>query len=329
MITGTLGLALYLWAIFGLTAAASVVLISLLQPLFLRQWARYSPSARRRLFGCLVVTPFFAGVLAMGITLFPSVSHSQGWSLDHCHYHGEDHGHLCWYHPASFQLLSGLGLGVLAQTLFVLYLLAQAMRTGWQHRQEAKTLMGFTASAERGFYRLDSDMPSAFTIGLLTPKRVISRALEDALTPHELNVVCHHESAHAQRRDPLQTWLFKLLTRVFPKNVRTRYNKAFVLAIEQDADTYVTRYIADRALIASTLIKVNRLSSHIITSPTALALCHFGTGTLEPRIRYLLANENGRAFPRGIILFSISAVMALGVFYADTLHHSIENFLSH
>lgn len=329
MIAGNAGLALYLWALFGLATVITVIGISLFSTVILRRLEHYSPAARRRFLWCLAGAPLFVGGVAVIVTLLPTMSHELGWALDHCHAHSNEHGHFCWYHPATFHVVSGLGLMALVSFLFLSLHAVSMARKLWRHTLDTRTLMAFATLGADGVYRLESDVPGAFTAGFFRPRKLITQGLEQALTPVELNVVQLHESVHAARRDPLQVFLFKLFMQLFPRSVRIRLNVMFDVAVEQDADSYVAGQLQDRLIIATTLIKVRRFAAQVSPQPWARTSCHFGTDALEQRICLLLDEKYYRPFPARIVMTAIAMLTAAGGYYAETLHHYIEYFLSH
>ena len=248
MITGIASLLLYLWVVIGLTVMVTALLIGLLQIRLLPMLAGFSLSARQTWLWSLALFPVFAGIYVAAVTLIPSMSHELGFSLDHCHRHGDTHGHLCWYHPPVFVWMSWQGFCATVFAAFTLWKLLFALYRGYQQHQYSRTLLSF-ADAHPSFadawdqstYRIESDMPSAFTLGLLRPKVVVSSALIDALTSEELSVVQRHEQAHQQHRDPLRLWLFNLVLSVFIPKVRTHLYKAMELTLEQLADARVAQ----------------------------------------------------------------------------------------
>ena len=97
------------------------------------------------------------------------------------------------------------------------------------------------------------------------------------------------------------------------------------LAIEQEADKKVVLARYEPALIASTLVKVARLSS---ASPHYEMSHHFSMNLLEQRIHYLLGLQEAKPcnllLPISIfILFTSFTVLSI-----DSLHHFIERFLN-
>lgn len=329
MITGTAALLPYLWIIFGSTLLLTVGMLALCMPLLLRFLQRFSPAARREWLWYLAAAPWLSAVILVLVTLLPSFTHEQGWSIDHCHFHGDSHAHICWFHPADFHLLSlwgGLAITLLAAAGIAAF---QTSTHYWRYYQTAQSLLEFSETTPAQYRQLDSDLPSAFTLGLWRPQRIISRALSRQLPKDALDIVLMHEQAHILRRDPLQLWLFHGLTHLWPRNARTQLRMAFVLAVEQQADAYVARFIADRALIASTLITVHRLTAHHMTPIQTLPVCAFGANALELRVRHLLEDPPTANVPRRRLLMAAFVVIGLCVWHANSLHHAVEFLFSH
>lgn len=329
MITGIAGLLLYLWVVIGLTVMVTALLIGSLQIRLLPLLAGFSLSARQAWLWSLALFPVFAGIYIAVVTLIPSMSHELGFSLDHCHRHGDTHGHLCWYHPPVFVWMSWQGFCATVFAAFTAWKLSFALYRGYQQHQYSRTLLSFADTQDQSAYRIESDMPSAFTLGLLRPKVVMSSALIDALTSEELSVVQRHEQAHQQHRDPLRLWVFNLVLCVFIPKVRTHLYKAMELTLEQLADERVVQASTTPVLIAQTLVKVNRLTARFLAQQPALTVCHFGASAIEQRIEQLMSAKPGRAFPLLASLICIGLLLTLTLGGADALHHIIENLLHH
>jgi hypothetical protein len=191
-------------------------------------------------------------------------------------------------------------------------LLTMLWRRSRQHHQ-LQTLLAFSEVDATGCYRVESDIPNAFTLGLLNPKILISRALDRALTADELDIVYRHELAHQRARDPLRLSLFGMLT--------------LELLIEQQADAEVASQFCDPSTVAATLVKVNRLALRYQRQAPDFSACGFCTTAIEARIQQLLGSDHGRAFPIPSFLLSTFALVAVGMYYANSLHHSIETLL--
>lgn len=328
MITGTFALVPYLWVAFGLALAMGNVFVAVLAPPYLRYLQRFTPHARREWLWYLAATPWLLGLLVVVVTLLPSVSHDQGWALDHCHVHGDVHGHLCWFHPAAFASASAWGACALVFAIIALRALYRLATHLWRYRQNTRTLLSFAQANARGYHRLESDAPSAFTLGLLRPRAMISQALLQSLSPAELDIVLLHERTHVQRCDPLQLWVFRGLTFLLPASTRYRLRRAFSIAVEQDTDDCVARHIPDRTQIASTLIHVQRMTRQQAHA-AAINSCAFDGSPLEQRVRHLLENPRGIEVPRKTLSALAITTMTLCALHADPLHHAIEFLLSH
>lgn len=329
MITGTAALLPYLWVIFGSTLLLTMGILSLCIPSLLRLLQKFSPAARREWLWYLVATPVLTAVILVLVTLLPSFTYEQGWSIDHCHFHGDSHNHICWFHPADFQFMSlwgGLATALLLATGIAAF---QISTHFWRYYMTARSLLEFSEITPAHYRQLDSDLPSAFTLGLWRPQRIISRTLARQLPKESLEIVLMHENAHILRRDPLQLWLFHGLTHLWPAKTRTQLRMSFVLAVEQQADAYVAHYVADRALIASTLVTVHRLTAHHMPRLETLPVCAFGANALELRVRHLLDDTPGANVPRRRLLMATSVLICLCIWHANSLHHAVEFLLSH
>ena len=116
---------------------------------------------------------------------------------------------------------------------------------------------------------------------------------------------------------------------LFRRSVRMRLNGMFEVAVEQDADTFVAGQMQDRLIIATTLIKVSRLAARVSPQQWVSTSCHFGADALEQRICLLLDEKRYLPFPARTILAVLGLLTAVSVYYAETLHHYIEYFISH
>ncbi|RYZ98387.1 MAG: hypothetical protein EOO68_13880 [Moraxellaceae bacterium] len=331
MISDVAGLLLYLWVALGFTVIALSLLIGVVQPRILPALSRFSVPARSRVLWFLVISPFIAGAYVALLTLVPSLSHEMGFSIDHCVIHSESRGHLCWYHPPTFAWISWQGFSALAFALFAGWKMLVTLAQGIQHYHHSQNLLAFADKQADGTYRIESEIPNAFTLGLFTPKVVVSNALANALNPSELAIVERHEVAHQRNRDPLRLWLFSLLLSIFTSSVRRNFYKVMELTVEQAADAAVAQQDIDPKLIAQTLVKVNRLTTRFFnanrSSVKDQAICYFGTTDIEQRVQQLLNNNAGHAFPMPIFLTGIFGMVLLSLVGVNVFHHLIESLL--
>lgn len=318
MIAGTGGLLLHLWLVIGLSVLGSALLMALIQPRLLTRLHGFNVAAKQRFLWCIALFPYGVGLYAATLALTPSVTHQLGLVLNHGHLH-YPHSHFHWlsWHGAGFVLLS------MAAGWKLLALLWRKSR----QRHHLKTLLAFSDKDSTGCYRVESDVPNAFTVGLLNPKILISRALDRALTADELDIVYRHELAHQRARDPLRLSLFGVLIAVFIPTARQELYAALELLIEQQADAEVASQFCAPSAVAATLVKVNRLALRYQRQYPDFSACGFCTIAIEARIQQLLGSDHGRSFPVLSFVLSTFALVTAGVYYANSLHHSIETLL--
>ena len=326
MITGTGGLLLYLWILLGFSVIATSLIVSLVHARSISAIQCFSLPVRYALLWCLALLPYVAGVYIVVLTLWPSLGHMFGLALDHCDFHGEGHGHLCWLHPPVFVMMSWQGLSALVFATLAAWSLGKTLYRGFRHHHYSNLLTSL-AAPHKGIHELESDIPSAFTLGLFRPRVLVSRALTESLRADEMAVVHRHEFAHQAKRDPLRLWLFSSLLGVFLPVIGKRFYKAMELTLEQIADATVAAEIKDPLFIAETLVKVNRLTARFLSTQPSYGACHFGGAALEQRIDQLLNGTNQAGFPLSKLLLATIAVFALSLDGADATHHFIEDTL--
>lgn len=326
MINGAGGLLLYLWVLFGFIAIAISLVVSLLQRRVLIRIQRFSLPVRHTLLWCLALMPYLIGLYIAALTLVPSLEHMFKLSIDHCHLHGDAHGHLCWAHTPVFVLTSWQGLIAAAFAVLAGWSLAKTFYRGLRHHHYSRLLTNL-AESNQGIHHLESDVPSAFTVGLLRPRVLVSRALTEGLSSAEMAIVQRHEFAHQTRRDPLRLWIFGSLLGVFMPSVAKRFYRAMELTLEQIADATVAAEIKDPLFIAETLVKVNRMTTRFFAAQPLSAACHFGGSVLEERILQLLNGTHQSGFPVLKTLLVLGTLLSLSLGAADGTHHLIEALL--
>ncbi|MCE3251125.1 MAG: hypothetical protein K0Q67_135 [Cellvibrio sp.] len=329
MIGGWGGLLLNLWVVAGIATILGAVLIALVQSHLLVALARFNAAAKQHFLWAIAASPMLIGTFAVLLTMTPSLSHELGLSADHCHFHGDGHDHLCWNHPPIFEWLGWKGFCALGFAAFIVWNYAREIIRRRAQQSHLDTLLLLSETADGNLYVYESDQPHAFTMGMRSPKVLISSGLVKALETRELAIVCQHEYAHRERRDPLRLWWFGLLLCVFIPAARRQLRDAMELAIEQLADAKVAASAHDSSLVARTLIKVNRLGLRYLKQSPQLMSCAFCTTAIEARIHQLLAHHQGRQFPLPGFIFSALVIFAIGLYHADLLHHLIEDLLHH
>lgn len=326
MIAGKASLFLHLFAIFGVFAIMSAAALAAAKSPLIDHLKQYSPTARRAWYWCLALLPIGTGSLVATFVMLPSIKYALFSACPECHVHAVGSEHLCWYHPLTFSLLSWQGFFLLGIAVFLAYAVGRAAVAAFATSRYFRELLAFSEQTEKGYCRLDSDIPCALTIGLTKPRCFVSSFLEKALSKAELDVVTQHEIEHARNRDPLKQFVFHLLCSIFPTR---SFAKEMELATEQCADLAVTEKVADRALIASTMLTVGKMTRRSSDLVAGLAINGFGAGTLEQRITFLLSHRAGIAFPAWRLLIMLTAIVVAGAASGDAFHHAVEYVLAY
>lgn len=146
----------------------------------------------------------------------------------------------------------------------------------------------------------------ALTVGLITPRIMVSTGLIEALEDDELEAVLLHEQSHLRNRDPLYLLLARALTTAFSylpvvKVLAQRYQAAIELAADEDV---IARQGGSLSL-SSAMAKLLR------ARPPMADATPF-TGAADLRLSYLLEREvNLPGVSRRSVLQSTAAVVAL------------------
>ncbi len=327
MTDGIPGLLLNLSVVLGMTAIFIAFILGMAHRFFLEVIAQFQPKVQEIFLWLCAFLPILIGLYAIFVAEMPSMSHELGLTSDHCHSESVNH-YLCVYFPPAFNWLSWPGIFLFSFFAFIAAKLCVGFYRAYQHQSYLSTLLSFIESKENDIYLLDSHIPNAFTLGLIRPQVIVSKALCHQLTPDELDIVYKHELAHKKTHDPLRLWLFSLILSFHLPHVRRSFYKAMEISLEKKADAEVLALRNDSELIASTLIKVNRLTNRFFSQAVVANFCHFGKTAIEQRVAYLLASDKGRAFPCLLTSISFSIFIIIGVSGADLFHHAIENIFN-
>lgn len=103
---------------------------------------------------------------------------------------------------------------------------------------------------------VEARRPFAFAYGWVRPRVCVSTGLVELLGDRELEAVLHHEGWHVSRRDPLRLLLAQTAGAAFAfvPEIR-RLVRAYVLAVEVDADRHVVAVMGDPRWLAGALVK--------------------------------------------------------------------------
>lgn len=283
--------------------------------------AQYSAPSRRRILWLFVLSPWFVGLFAATLVLF---SGSQYTPIP------EAYDFFHWHHPDEFIFNSWHGLSMALAIICAGFLVVREVKRLILHSHHVSLLHELAEPDQKNFCYLDADEPMAFTAGYIKPRCYMTSALRNQLTAEECAIIELHEYGHAQRLDPLKKWLFQLLASFFPSGVSRQMNQMMVLAMEQCADSAVSRVIPDKSLIAMTLLKVRRLVAGPDEKISAdRTICHYGLDNISERISYLLSERKQKVFPYFTAFSTILLVLVVCTLSADIFHHTIEYTLSH
>jgi Zn-dependent protease with chaperone function len=211
---------------------------------------------------------------------------------------------MCCSHLAMLgeEFASGLALVSRATiVLIVLFGLAVLGRRLWKTYRFVSTLTAVPAAApskrlgkllqeldlHRPVLMLVTDVPLAFSFGLLQPRICISTGLAAILSDKELKAVLLHEDHHCRHYDPLRRLLADVLAAtLFFLPISAELRELFLTATELEADRHAVRLVG-RPSLAGALHK-------ILTHPQAAHLAVpgiAGIGATEIRIAELLGDS--------------------------------------
>lgn len=321
MISGVPGFLLNALSITVMSAVLTIICVSLALRWNLLTLDRMTAEARLVALWWLVLAPWLTGVSATGIVMLlssPGVSGLTESDLIH------------WHHPSVFTLESWHGYFVFAMVALVFVMGLRVARRLREAASLVQTLESMSIQRSDGVMVLDTDVPAAFTAGMMRPKCYMTSALIAALRPDEYAIIRFHEMVHVRRGDPSRKMLFQLLATFYPDRIAQALNSQMAISMEQSADTMVAGARNDRAGIARTLLKVRRLVMSLPhETKVGIGVCHFGVDDIESRIRYLLAEYKGGPLPVIPVLVLLLIAAALCATGADAVHHAVEISMQH
>lgn len=133
------------------------------------------------------------------------------------------------------------------------------------------------ASGVGAVYSIPASQPSAFCVGILRPRVVLTEGLLTRLDAEERAAVIWHESAHARAREPLKCLVGRLAVRTFfwiP--LLGALLDRYLLAKELDADRHATAKTS-RSALAGALAEVTGRSA----PAAAVGLAEFSAARID------------------------------------------------
>ena len=233
-----------------------------------------------------------------------------------------------WHHLFNFEWLSWHGGLLITWCVASVVIVCRHIGLLKRHAQSLQSvtvmtdatpiqLMGYSVVC------LHTSAPIAFTAGIVKPTTYVSTGLIESLAEQNLACVLAHEYAHQKVRDPLQKWMFSVISAYYPSYFRRSFREAFELASELRADQHAA-YNAGTLNVASTLVAV-RKSGQQWQAPLSLA---FGQDFVERRVEHLLEPFESSIKVPVIVTALALVVFTTNVLSMDSLHHYVELILS-
>ena len=265
--------------------------------------------------------PVIVGTALALVALGSGGLSSLQWMPDHCLEHG-GHPHLCLSHIAR-SLPNGLLFWLVAAGAGVSIGLA-GLRSYLANRDLLRELPAHSIDEGR-FRSYPSEVPTAFTAGLLFPTPYLTTEAEKQLEPEEKVVVLAHEQEHARRWDPLRLFILEFCEKWIPgiRYTRSRWQ----IAAELECDQAALRAGYSKELVAATILKLQRATQGYLRSGSLLSYVGDDSNqSLKPRVEVLVYGQDDvtGATPLGLLLASL---LFSGVVFFGEVHHVLETVL--
>lgn len=310
-------------ALMGLLAATA--LLASMSPFIAQLITPLSVRTRKKTLWLFVATPWAVSIICV-LAFVPSLFQLENslW-LDRLAH---------WHHPYVFYLDSWHAATLLMFILGVAYVLISKGLNAVRHLNTLDTLTRLSQGKVRhreigqDIVVLESQIPSAFTAGLLSPKCYVTTGLIKQVSETELDIIIEHERAHIRRKDAQKKWLFTLLASLYPRPVARRLNRLFSMATELLADAHVGRSY-NTFDIAQTLVKVARIQRFFAGNLSPSMVNHFVTDNVDLRVRALVSPQACGSFPWSYCVMVMAFTTIVSSIGVDGLHHLIEAIFSH
>jgi beta-lactamase regulating signal transducer with metallopeptidase domain len=287
--------------------------------------------ARQKLLWLWVSAPWLTGgvVVALYMPSFRQGNHV--WFSDIAH----------WHHPDVFSIGSWHGLILLAFVAFSVIVITGKLQQWFAAHQQLNTLRTLCLADkslplhQQTHYQVivvDSDLPCAFTGGLINPVCYVTSGLVARVSQQDLDIVIEHEAAHVRQKDTLFRWWFDLMASYYPRKIGRQLVSQFCLTTELLADKQVAQRHCEQE-IATTLVKVARLQQIAQKTVPSLkippVMSYFGADHIKQRVLQLVDPTENRSAPVALIMLTTVCVVLLCASAVDSVHHLIESIFSH
>ena len=276
---------------------------------------------RSKILTVWLLSPIFIAVaLSLSGVLF-SWMESHEMATEHCISHNNSMAHLCWFDPVvhiSDYLWIG-GMSVMA--LVIVFNAYKGIKLMLKHHHFQSTLRAVSEQQENNVFRIASEHFFVFSSGLFSPQAFISSQLLEQLSTEELDVVLAHEQAHCLRRDVLRRLLLSFAGLFHLPATRQHLLSDLELAHEQICDNAAVQKVANRVLVAETIIKVAR-QLQLLTPRSKIGIASFDGCHIDIRIQQLL--EQPKPVNPHLLFYStvfLSLITCSALMLTMPLHH--------
>jgi Zn-dependent protease with chaperone function len=314
-----------------LAAAAFALLLggvaSCCARLVLSRTATWAPERRHRALLLLSVAPMALTGIGLLAVLAPSLLAIIWPAYDHCLSHGDHHVHLCLVHLPHHM---GNAASCVVLVLLVAWTSARATRAlvdlhGAARRASQLRLHG-RGDAELDATVLPTLTPICLLAGIFKPTLFLSDGLLSAVDHEAIQVIVHHERAHAARRDILLRLVARAGTLFLWPSSRARLLAALELAAERSCDEYAAALVGDRLQVAEAILKVERLLQGAAPRLAPLSVA-FGGETVPQRVTALLEAPR-RSGNLALLAVAFGALSCAVLASSGPLHHWTESLLA-
>lgn len=276
---------------------------------------------RSKILTVWILSPVFLAVaLSLSGVVFSWIE-SHEMATEHCISHNNSMAHLCWFEPvvhiSDYLWIGGMSLMALV-IVFNAYKGINLLLKQWRFQSILRTV---SEQQENNVFRIASEHFLVFSSGLLSPQVFISSQLLEQLSAEEIDVVLAHEQAHCQRRDVLRRLLLSFAGLFHLPATRQYLLNDLELAHEQICDNAAVQKVANRLLVAETIIKVAR-QLQLLKTNSQMGIASFDGSHIDIRIQQLL--EQPKPVKPYVLFFSavlVSLIMSSALMLTMPLHH--------
>lgn len=312
----------FTWLLYALITSA---VVSIVYPRVQNKFQFMNPANRAWALRAVAVAPILVGGLFTLASIMPAfIDYAKGVA-DHCPFHDHTHHHLCPFHVAQYVTHEDLSAWVILASIILV--------VGWiigrrslvlihSYRQVKQITNGGRKNQDLDVVEVASEIPLAFTTGIIRPTVVLASKLVKQLSSPSLQAVLAHERAHQKRKDPFWKALCLIGSAFLPSSVRNKLFAQHDLACEMACDCNAAQSVGDRHIVAKALLEVFRLSPDRQTvEPTSVS---FSSSHTEQRLTSLIDGHSmDSSMIRWIFIVGVLLVGSTAL-YADSLHHIAE-----